>query len=268
MGAPIHRLLIGSNCNDILTRFLTTGSWRPQRWFPTLSPSMDIQVSSNFERLLFEMNGRDGGMTAEQLRQLPGDRSPRRRGRPVERVAGAVVPGGAVRRRRHAGHHARPCTPRPGCWSTRTRRSASARRAAAREPGVADGRAGDGPPGQVPGRGRGGDGRPARAAAPPRRPLRAARAHHGRAQRPGARSRPSLHVTPPVAKVTPARSPEQAAPPGSAVVPTSPRWIPVLSDGGLRCQPPHSLAAGRLGVGSTPPTVGLPVVEPRHAVGK
>ena len=37
---------------------------------PTLSPSMDIQVSSNFERLLFEMNGRDGGLTAEQLRQL------------------------------------------------------------------------------------------------------------------------------------------------------------------------------------------------------
>ena len=37
---------------------------------PTLSPSMDIQVSSNFERLLFEMNGRDGGITAEQLHQL------------------------------------------------------------------------------------------------------------------------------------------------------------------------------------------------------
>jgi threonine synthase len=37
---------------------------------PTLSPSMDIQVSSNFERLLFEINGRDGGMTAEQLRRF------------------------------------------------------------------------------------------------------------------------------------------------------------------------------------------------------
>ena len=37
---------------------------------PTLSPSMDIQVSSNFERLLFEMNGRDGGMTAEQLQRF------------------------------------------------------------------------------------------------------------------------------------------------------------------------------------------------------
>ena len=37
---------------------------------PTLSPSMDIQVSSNFERLLFEMNGRDGGLTAEQLQRF------------------------------------------------------------------------------------------------------------------------------------------------------------------------------------------------------
>ena len=50
---------------------------------PTLSPSMDIQVSSNFERLLFEMNGRDGGMTAEQLQQFRAHRPARRRGRPV-----------------------------------------------------------------------------------------------------------------------------------------------------------------------------------------
>ena len=69
-GAPIHRLLIGSNCNDILTRFLTTRVMATAPVVPTLSPSMDIQVSSNFERLLFEVNGRDGGMTAEQLRQL------------------------------------------------------------------------------------------------------------------------------------------------------------------------------------------------------
>jgi threonine synthase len=69
-GAPIHRLLIGSNCNDILTRFLATRIMATADVVPTLSPSMDIQVSSNFERLLFEVNGRDGGMTAEQLRQL------------------------------------------------------------------------------------------------------------------------------------------------------------------------------------------------------
>jgi threonine synthase len=69
-GAPIHRLLIGSNCNDILTRFLSTRIMATADVVPTLSPSMDIQVSSNFERLLFEVNDRDGGMTAEQLRQL------------------------------------------------------------------------------------------------------------------------------------------------------------------------------------------------------
>ncbi|MEZ5218900.1 MAG: threonine synthase [Ilumatobacteraceae bacterium] len=67
MGCPIEQLVIGSNSNDILTRFLETGSMTARDVIPTLSPSMDIQVSSNFERLLYEMNGRDGGMTSEQL---------------------------------------------------------------------------------------------------------------------------------------------------------------------------------------------------------
>jgi threonine synthase len=66
-GAPVDRLVVGSNTNDILTRFFETRSMTAERVVPTLSPSMDIQVSSNFERLLFEMNGRDGGRTAEQL---------------------------------------------------------------------------------------------------------------------------------------------------------------------------------------------------------
>ncbi len=70
MGAPIDRLVIGSNSNDILTRFLETGAMTAREVTPTLSPSMDIQVSSNFERLLFEMNGRDGGITAEQLQRF------------------------------------------------------------------------------------------------------------------------------------------------------------------------------------------------------
>jgi len=67
MGAPIHRLVVGSNSNDILTRFFETQEMRAQSVTPTLSPSMDIQVSSNFERLLFEMNNREGSRTAEQL---------------------------------------------------------------------------------------------------------------------------------------------------------------------------------------------------------
>jgi threonine synthase len=67
MGAPIADLIVASNANDILTRFINDGEMSMRAVVPTLSPSMDIQVSSNFERLLFEINGRDGGMTAEQL---------------------------------------------------------------------------------------------------------------------------------------------------------------------------------------------------------
>lgn len=67
MGAPIHDFVVASNSNDILTRFINDGDMSTRDVIPTLSPSMDIQVSSNFERLLFEMNGRDGGLTAEQL---------------------------------------------------------------------------------------------------------------------------------------------------------------------------------------------------------
>ena len=67
MGAPIDDFIVASNSNDILTRFINDGDMSTRDVVHTLSPSMDIQVSSNFERLLFEMNGRDGGMTAEQL---------------------------------------------------------------------------------------------------------------------------------------------------------------------------------------------------------
>jgi threonine synthase len=67
MGAPIDGFIVASNSNDILARFINDGDMTTRDVVPTLSPSMDIQVSSNFERLLFEMNGRDGGLTAEQL---------------------------------------------------------------------------------------------------------------------------------------------------------------------------------------------------------
>jgi threonine synthase len=67
MGAPIHDFIVASNANDILTRFVNDGDMSIRPVVATTSPSMDIQVSSNFERLLFEMNGRDGLRTAEQL---------------------------------------------------------------------------------------------------------------------------------------------------------------------------------------------------------
>ena len=60
MGLPIRHLIIGSNSNDILTRFFETGKMQQRGVNPTLSPSMDIQVSSNFERFLFELFDRDG----------------------------------------------------------------------------------------------------------------------------------------------------------------------------------------------------------------
>jgi threonine synthase len=67
MGADIEKLIVGSNSNDILTRFFETHSMDMLPVVPTLSPSMDIQISSNFERLLFDMNNRDGAATTEQL---------------------------------------------------------------------------------------------------------------------------------------------------------------------------------------------------------
>jgi threonine synthase len=70
MGAPIADFIVASNANDILARFVNGGDMSTREVVPSLSPSMDIQVSSNFERLLFEINGRDGGMTAEQLRRF------------------------------------------------------------------------------------------------------------------------------------------------------------------------------------------------------
>ena len=70
MGAPIDQLVVASNANDILERFFNRNEMTTAPVIPSLSPSMDIQVSSNFERLLFEINGRDGGLTAEQLQRL------------------------------------------------------------------------------------------------------------------------------------------------------------------------------------------------------
>ncbi|MEM8744942.1 MAG: threonine synthase, partial [Pseudomonadota bacterium] len=66
MGLPVGRLVIATNTNDILARTLKTGRYEPLDVVATSSPSMDIQVSSNFERLIFEAAGRD----AERVRAL------------------------------------------------------------------------------------------------------------------------------------------------------------------------------------------------------
>ena len=68
MGLPIERLIVATNVNDILHRALSTGDYSAGEVTPTSAPSMDIQVSSNFERLLFDLGGRDGAAMAEQMR--------------------------------------------------------------------------------------------------------------------------------------------------------------------------------------------------------
>jgi len=70
MGLPIHKLVIGSNTNDILPRALTTGVYEMSGVVTTSSPSMDIQISSNFERYLFESSSRDGARVREQMGAL------------------------------------------------------------------------------------------------------------------------------------------------------------------------------------------------------
>jgi len=62
MGLPIEQFIIGSNQNDILTRFFSDGTMAQQTVEASLSPSMDIQISSNFERYLFEVSGRDSSL--------------------------------------------------------------------------------------------------------------------------------------------------------------------------------------------------------------
>jgi len=75
MGLPVDRLVVASNRNDILTRFFSTGDMEMQEVVPTTSPSMDIQVSSNLERLLFEGLGRDGAAVTELMARFRADGS-------------------------------------------------------------------------------------------------------------------------------------------------------------------------------------------------
>ncbi|QYJ08215.1 threonine synthase [Qipengyuania flava] len=68
MGLPIKQLIVATNINDILHRALSSGDYSAGSVTPTAAPSMDIQVSSNFERLLYDVGGRDGAAMAEQMR--------------------------------------------------------------------------------------------------------------------------------------------------------------------------------------------------------
>ncbi len=70
MGLPIEQLVIATNQNDILHRTMTSGSYTTKGVTPSISPSMDIQVSSNFERALFYAYGSDGSAVAQQMDAL------------------------------------------------------------------------------------------------------------------------------------------------------------------------------------------------------
>ena len=75
MGLPIRRLHCASNMNNILTDFLSKGEYDARReFYKTTSPSMDILISSNLERLLFEVSGRNGKLTAERMNKLKSDK--------------------------------------------------------------------------------------------------------------------------------------------------------------------------------------------------
>ncbi len=70
MGLPVEELIIATNQNDILDRTLKTGRYMPGRVAPSTSPSMDIQVSSNFERLVFDLSGRDAASVKDRMTDL------------------------------------------------------------------------------------------------------------------------------------------------------------------------------------------------------
>ncbi|WP_010169235.1 threonine synthase [Candidatus Epulonipiscium viviparus] len=71
MGAPVKKLVCASNQNNVLTEFIKTGVYdRRREFFKTLSPSMDILISSNLERLIYELSGHDGLLVEKLMRDL------------------------------------------------------------------------------------------------------------------------------------------------------------------------------------------------------
>ncbi|RDE04523.1 threonine synthase [Sphingomonas aracearum] len=91
MGLPIAKLIVATNVNDILARALTSGDYSSREVIPTPTPSMDIQVSSNFERLLFDAGGRDGKALAAQMAGFEASRAMRLTNAQREGAAGLLV---------------------------------------------------------------------------------------------------------------------------------------------------------------------------------
>ena len=91
MGLPVERLIVATNVNDILARALATGDYSCGSVVPTPTPSMDIQVSSNFERWLHDAGGRDGAALAEQMRAFETTKAMRLTNTQSQAAAGLLV---------------------------------------------------------------------------------------------------------------------------------------------------------------------------------
>ena len=70
MGLPANKLVIATNENDILDRFIKSGNYSINEVAKTSSPSMDIAIASNFERLLFELNNKSTEKTSKNMDDL------------------------------------------------------------------------------------------------------------------------------------------------------------------------------------------------------
>ena len=182
MGLPIAQLIVATNRNDILARFFETGVYRAGAVVPTTSPSMDIQVASNFERLLFDLCGRDGGAVAGLMAEFQAQKrlsvGADALGRARELFDAARVEEEEVSETmadvlRTTGTLIDPHTAVGVAAGRRCRQS----------PEHPAGRARDRPSGQVPGRGARGDRDHAGAAGPPRRSRAARGALHPAAER-------------------------------------------------------------------------------------
>ncbi len=70
LGLPINKLIVATNQNDILHRAISKGTYKAEKVSETISPSMDIQIASNFERLIFDINNEDDVQTSEDMKNI------------------------------------------------------------------------------------------------------------------------------------------------------------------------------------------------------
>ena len=161
MGLPVDRLVVATNVNDILVRTLATGAYEMRGVVATSSPSMDIQVSSNFERLMFDASGRD----AAGIRAMMGSLAQSQRfAIAAARALGDAqsVLGRPRQRRRSRGHHPHHLARDRPCHRSAYRRRRRGRRKRKPRSGFADDRAVDRACGEISRCGRGRLRRPSR----------------------------------------------------------------------------------------------------------